>query len=128
MLPPAFQKILDRVRAGADVMPRHQLESVLEADLGKDWKARFASFDFVPVAAASIGQVHHATLLDGRSVALKIQYPGVAKSIRTDLMNVKRLLQLTNVFPKGLSSTHINSGCGAGMADINYFVFVRRLM
>ena len=51
-----FQAALERVRAGADVMPRRQLEAVLVAQLGDDWQTKLAEFDFTPLAAASIGQ------------------------------------------------------------------------
>lgn len=64
------------MRAGADVMPRSQLEGQLVAELGKDWTNMLESFDWTPRAAASIGQVHAATLYDGTQVAMKIQYPG----------------------------------------------------
>jgi aarF domain-containing kinase len=85
LLPPQFKAALDRVRAGADVMPRRQLDKVLAAELGRDWRSRVADFDDAPLAAASIGQVHAATLHDGRRVVMKIQYPGVAKSIEADV-------------------------------------------
>jgi aarF domain-containing kinase len=57
VLPPQFQAALERVRAGADVMPRRQLEKVLRDQLGVDWESRVAEFDYTPLAAASIGQV-----------------------------------------------------------------------
>jgi aarF domain-containing kinase len=66
-----------QVRQQADVMPRHQLEATLASQLGSDWHTKLASFEWEPSAAASIGQVHRAVLMDGREVALKIQYPGV---------------------------------------------------
>jgi hypothetical protein len=71
-----IQSALERVRAGADVMPRSQLEGQLRSELGRDWESRLAQFDAEPRAAASIGQVHAALLHDGRQVAMKIQYPG----------------------------------------------------
>lgn len=85
LLPPQFQAALARVRAGADVMPQRQLEKVLVAELGAEWRGRVAVFDDAPMAAASIGQVHEATLHDGRRVVMKIQYPGVGKSIEADV-------------------------------------------
>lgn len=54
-----------------------------------------------PFAAASIGQVHFATLLDNREVAIKIQYPGVAKSIESDIDNLVGILKLWDFFPPG---------------------------
>jgi aarF domain-containing kinase len=69
--------------------------------MGSDWESKFDSFDMEPFAAASIGQVHKA-VYQGKEVAVKIQYPGVATSIDSDLYNLKLLLDWTNVFPKGL--------------------------
>ena len=76
VLPPEIQSALERVRAGADVMPRWQLEKQLTSQLGVDWVKQVAEFDWEPKAAASIGQVHSARLWDGRQVAMKVQYPG----------------------------------------------------
>ncbi|RLN44466.1 hypothetical protein BBJ28_00005941 [Nothophytophthora sp. Chile5] len=83
-------------------MPKAQLHKQLETELGKDWRSNFQEFDDVPIAAASIGQVHRATLLNGDRVAIKIQYPGVAESISSDLLNLKRLVTYTNILPRGL--------------------------
>lgn len=104
MLPPQIAKVLERVRTQADIMPRRQLEKVMVAELGPDWKERLGGDKFIerPVAAASIGQVHRTTLPDGRECAVKVQYPGVAESINSDLANLKRLLTLYNFLPPGL--------------------------
>jgi hypothetical protein len=59
--------------AGADIMPRSQLEQTLQSELGSEWRSKLADFDYEAMAAASIGQVHAATLHDGRRVAMKIQ-------------------------------------------------------
>lgn len=101
-LPPSLGKALERVKQAADYMPKRQLEAQLESQLGADWRSKLLEFDPVPIAAASIGQVHRARLLDGTEVAMKIQYPGVAESIDSDLMNLKRLVQMTNLLPPGL--------------------------
>lgn len=102
VLPPQFQAALERVRAGADSMPQRQLHRVLSAELGPDWRSRISAFDDMPMAAASIGQVHAARLHDGREVVVKVQYPGVAKSIEADVDNLMRLIRVANVLPKGL--------------------------
>eukprot|EP00192_Tetraselmis_astigmatica_P024868 CAMPEP_0117679190 /NCGR_PEP_ID=MMETSP0804-20121206/17687_1 /TAXON_ID=1074897 /ORGANISM="Tetraselmis astigmatica, Strain CCMP880" /LENGTH=623 /DNA_ID=CAMNT_0005488605 /DNA_START=206 /DNA_END=2077 /DNA_ORIENTATION=+ len=101
VLPPQLLAALERVREGADVMPAYQLEGVVVEQLGEGWRAKLANFGPDPVAAASIGQVHQATLLDGRTVAMKIQYPGVGRSIESDVDNVMRLVKVANVLPKG---------------------------
>ena len=68
------------------------LDQVMRADLGDNWKENFANFNMKPFAAASIGQVHRATLPDGTLVAVKVQYPGVAKSIESDIKNLLTLI------------------------------------
>ena len=73
----------------------------MKAELGEDWRNKFSVFDIKPFAAASIGQVHRATLLDGREVAIKIQYPGVAKGIESDIDNLMSVLKICNMFPEG---------------------------
>ena len=105
LMPPQLQAIFDRVRQGADIMPRKQLEAVLgdaHTGLGPDWESKFAAFDFQPMAAASIGQVHRASTHEGQEVAVKVQYPGVARSIDSDINNLARLMKLVNIVPKGL--------------------------
>ncbi|CAL1398796.1 unnamed protein product [Linum trigynum] len=102
LVPAPILAALDIVRQGADVMPRKQLNQVLDAELGSDWSAKLTSFDYEPLAAASIGQVHQAVTKDGIKVAMKIQYPGVANSIESDIENVKLLLDYTNLIPEGL--------------------------
>ena len=102
LLPPEIAGALARVRQGADLMPGDQMAEVLEAELGADWKDQVEWFDDEPMAAASIGQVHEAVLKDGRAVVMKIQYPGIADSIDSDLWNLSRLLLMSNLLPKGL--------------------------
>ncbi|WCJ22580.1 Atypical kinase COQ8B mitochondrial [Euphorbia peplus] len=102
LVPAPILAALDIVRQGADVMPRRQLDQVLDAELGSGWSSKLTSFDYEPLAAASIGQVHRAVTRDGIEVAMKIQYPGVANSIDSDIDNVKLLLDYTNLIPKGL--------------------------
>ncbi|QZD95103.1 ABC1 kinase family protein [Qipengyuania gelatinilytica] len=102
LLPPELAEILARLRDRADFMPPRQLDKVLAAEWGKDWRKQFRRFEPRPIAAASIGQVHRAMLPDGRLLAIKVQYPGVAQSIDSDVDNVASLLKLTGLLPKEL--------------------------
>jgi predicted unusual protein kinase regulating ubiquinone biosynthesis (AarF/ABC1/UbiB family) len=87
------------LRADGDAMPDAQLQRVLRRAVGRDWETRFREFDFEPIAAASIGQVHRAVAADGRRIALKIQYPGISRSIESDVENLATAFQLTRLLP-----------------------------
>lgn len=101
VLPPELADIMARLRDQAHFMPPQQLKKVLTANWGANWLREVQRFDVHPIAAASIGQVHRATLKDGRDVAVKVQYPGIAKSIDSDVTNVGALIRMTGVLPKG---------------------------
>lgn len=102
MLPPELAAILARLRNQAHHMPPQQLDKVLAAEWGRDWRRRFAHFQAHPIAAASIGQVHRARLPDGTDLAIKVQYPGVKQSIDADVDNVATLLRVSGLLPKEL--------------------------
>ncbi|EAZ63761.1 mitochondrial chaperone [Scheffersomyces stipitis CBS 6054] len=103
ILPKEIQQILLRVQNSAHYMPPGQLERVMVGDLGVNWRERlFASFEDVPVAAASIGQVHNAVTEDLTPVVVKVQYPGVVDSIDSDLNNLLMLLTASSLLPPGL--------------------------
>jgi predicted unusual protein kinase regulating ubiquinone biosynthesis (AarF/ABC1/UbiB family) len=82
-----YQAALRRLRNDAPPMAPQLAREALERELGRPAESAYAEFDWTPIAAASIGQVHAAKLHDGREVAVKIQYPGVAAAIRDDLKN-----------------------------------------
>ena len=102
LLPPELDAILAQLRSQAHRMPPEQLRRVLDSEWGPDWRRRFARFNATPIAAASIGQVHRATLPDGRELAIKVQYPGVRESIDSDVDNVATLLRVSGVLPREL--------------------------
>ena len=102
MLPPELADILARLRQNAYRMPPQQLQTVLAAEWGRDWRTRFTRFEATPIAAASIGQVHRAQTRDGRLLAIKVQYPGVAESIDADVDNVATLLRVSGLLPREL--------------------------
>uniref|UniRef100_H3AEE9 Atypical kinase COQ8A, mitochondrial n=2 Tax=Latimeria chalumnae TaxID=7897 RepID=H3AEE9_LATCH len=104
---PQLQKIFERVRQSADFMPIKQMMKALNSDLGPNWKDKLEFFEERPFAAASIGQVHLAKLKDGREVAMKIQYPGVAQSINSDVNNLMTVLNMSSALPEGLFPEHM---------------------
>uniref|UniRef100_A0A8C2H102 Atypical kinase COQ8A, mitochondrial n=1 Tax=Cyprinus carpio TaxID=7962 RepID=A0A8C2H102_CYPCA len=104
---PQLAKIFDRVRQSADFMPIKQMMKALNNDLGPNWRDKVDLFEERPFAAASIGQVHLARMKDGREVAMKIQYPGVAQSINSDVNNLMTVLSMSNALPEGLFPDHL---------------------
>lgn len=102
-LPAELSQIFARLRDDAHFMPPQQLRQVLANAWGRDWLGAFKSFDVRPIAAASIGQVHRALLRDGRDMAIKVQYPGVARSIDSDVANVGALIRMSGLLPKGFA-------------------------
>ncbi len=102
VLPAELTAILARLRDAAHFMPAAQLNKVLLAEWGPDWRKTFTRFEATPIAAASIGQVHRATLPDGRLLAIKVQYPGIAASIDADVDNVATLLRMSSLLPASL--------------------------
>jgi len=101
-LPAELTQVLARLRDNAHHMPPQQLQQVLAAQWGKDWRTRFRRFEPRPIAAASIGQVHRALTHDGRTLAIKVQYPGVRQSIDADIDNVATLLRVSGLLPREL--------------------------
>lgn len=102
LLPPELAQILSQLRQDAHFMPPKQLKTVLTTAYGPNFQRRFKRFDPRPIAAASIGQVHRAVALDGRDLALKIQYPGIRGAIDADVANLGTLMRLSGLIPKGI--------------------------
>lgn len=98
-LPPEFAQALEILRSSAHRMPRQQVEQVFQSQLGPDYLDCFGSLEIEPLKAASIGQVHRGTTLDGRAIVIKIQYPGVAASIDSDIDNLRSLLAMARLLP-----------------------------
>ena len=97
-----LQRRLATLRDGVPPVPFATLEKLMRQDLGAPLGDVFADFEPHAFAAASIGQVHRATTLDGRDVAVKVQYPGVAEAVETDLRNATLLLPLVKRLAPGL--------------------------
>jgi predicted unusual protein kinase regulating ubiquinone biosynthesis (AarF/ABC1/UbiB family) len=97
-LTPAARRTLSRLQDSVPPMSPELAARVVTEELGLPPERAFATWDPEPIAAASIGQVHRAITLDGRAVAVKVQYPGIAETIEADLGNVallRRMLKIT---------------------------------
>ncbi len=97
-----YREALVKLQEEAPPMPVRTVHAVLAQQLGGTWRQRFAEFDDQPAAAASIGQVHRATWRDGRDVAVKIQYPGAATALMSDLNQLSRFARLFAVLFPGM--------------------------
>jgi predicted unusual protein kinase regulating ubiquinone biosynthesis (AarF/ABC1/UbiB family) len=97
-----FQRELAKLRDAAPTVAFKQMRRVIEEDLGERIPDVFQTFDEEPIAAASIGQVYRATLMDGREVAVKVQYPGVASAVRADMQNLGMIMRLLKRMTPGL--------------------------
>jgi predicted unusual protein kinase regulating ubiquinone biosynthesis (AarF/ABC1/UbiB family) len=108
-LPPEYaemyQEKLSALRSEAPPMPWNKVKKVLDEEWeGEPLEDIFDEFDQTAAAAASIGQVHRATLCDGRKVAVKIQYPGVADAVRADMQNAGMIMRLAKALAPGLDA------------------------
>src|SRR3954462_4290821 len=107
-LPPEYRELyqekLADLRTTAPPMPWKKVRDVLEEEWDEPPEELFEDFEHDAAAAASIGQVHHATLPDGRRVAVKIQYPGVAKALRADMQNAGMIMRMAKALAPGLDA------------------------
>lgn len=121
VLPPELSQILVRLRDSAHPMPPAQLKKVLNAEWPKQWFQSFQSFNVRSIAAASIGQVHRAQLKDGRDLAIKVQYPGIANSIDSDVANVGVLMRASGLLPVGFKlGSYLEEGRKQLHEETNY--------
>jgi predicted unusual protein kinase regulating ubiquinone biosynthesis (AarF/ABC1/UbiB family) len=103
-----YQEQLAKLRTDAPAMPWEKVEKVLDEEYdGEPLSELFAEFEHEAFAAASIGQVHRAELLDGRTVAVKIQYPGIAEALDADLRNAGTIVRLARALAPGLDAKEI---------------------
>src|ERR687890_1827915 len=107
-LPPEYRELyqdkLAALRSEAPPMPWKTVKDVLEEEWDEEPEDLFEDFEHDAAAAASIGQVHRATLSDGRRVAVKIQYPGVAKALRADMQNAGMIMRMAKALAPGLDA------------------------
>ena len=99
-----YQEKLGDLRSSAPPMPWKKVSKVLEEEWAESPEELFEEFEHDATAAASIGQVHRAVLPDGRVVAVKIQYPGVADALRADMQNAGLILRMAKALAPGLDA------------------------
>jgi len=121
ILSPDLAAIFAQLQSSGYSMTPSQLKKVLNHNWGDDWLKHFKYFDVRPFAAASIGQVHKATLKSGEVVAIKVQFPGVKQSIDSDLATLKFIMKTSGMLPENFPLEHYLSQCGDLLKrEINY--------
>jgi predicted unusual protein kinase regulating ubiquinone biosynthesis (AarF/ABC1/UbiB family) len=107
-LPPEYRELyqeqLAKLRSHAPAMPWDKVAGILEDEYGREPDSVFAEIEHEAFAAASIGQVHRATLPDGSKVAVKVQYPGIADALESDVANAGILVRLAKALAPGLDA------------------------
>ncbi len=108
VLPQAYVQALSALQETGPRVPTEQIRLIIERELGRPVETLFASFDWVPVASASLAQVHRATLTDGTAVAVKVQRPDLERLIGRDLDAMQAGLQwLSRLFPRRMQRTNL---------------------
>jgi predicted unusual protein kinase regulating ubiquinone biosynthesis (AarF/ABC1/UbiB family) len=108
-LPPEYARELAQLQANAPAMGWAFVKRRMATELGPDWPAKFARFDKEAAFAASLGQVHHAILLDGREVAAKLQYPDMASALEADLDQLKVVFAVGQRFDPAIRTDEIQA-------------------
>ena len=107
-LPPEYANAFQQLQSDAPPMGWPFVRRRMKAELGNDWMSKFEDFGREAAAAASLGQVHKATLHDGTSVACKLQYPDMISAIETDLNQLKIVFSIYEQYDKAISTSHIH--------------------
>ncbi|MFQ3665684.1 MAG: AarF/UbiB family protein [Sphingomonadaceae bacterium] len=116
-VPPEFARELAMLQADAPPMGPGFVRRRMAAELGPDWRARFADFSPQAVHAASLGQVHKATLPTGETVAVKLQYPDMASAVEADLGQLDLLLSLFRRIDKSVDTSEIRDELAARLRE-----------
>jgi predicted unusual protein kinase regulating ubiquinone biosynthesis (AarF/ABC1/UbiB family) len=117
LLPPEYAAELQKLQADAPPMGAAFVKRRMMAELGPDWQGRFASFDLKPAAAASLGQVHRATSLDGTALACKLQYPDMQSAVEADLKQLELAFSLHRRLSSWLDTREIAKEIGARVRE-----------
>ncbi len=116
-LPPEYATELAQLQSDAPPMGYGFVRRRMAAELGPDWLEKFGSFEKEPAAAASLGQVHRATTLDGEPVAVKLQYPDMASAVEADLGQLRLLFDIRRRFDPSIDTSQIVQEIGARIRE-----------
>ncbi|QCK88373.1 AarF/ABC1/UbiB kinase family protein [Phreatobacter aquaticus] len=116
-LPPEYAAELQTLQSEAPPMGPAFVKRRMMAELGPDWEKRFASFDKMPAAAASLGQVHRATAHDGTALAVKLQYPDMQSAVEADLSQLNVLFALHRRMDPAIDTREIAKEIGARIRE-----------
>ncbi|WP_375466382.1 ABC1 kinase family protein [uncultured Methylobacterium sp.] len=117
LLPPEYAAELQKLQADAPPMGAAFVKRRMQAELGTGWQARFRMFDLNPAAAASLGQVHRATALDGTALACKLQYPDMQSAVEADLKQLEIAFALHRRMNSWLDTREIAKEIGARVRE-----------
>ena len=108
---PELSKIIQQLRSSGYSMPPRQVKKLLDKNWGQGWLKNFDNFEVAPFASASIGQVHKATLKNGSKVAIKIQFPNIRATIKSDLKSLRFLVNKSGFLPPDFNLEHYFKLC-----------------
>ena len=117
VIPPEYAAELQKLQSEAPPMGAAFVKRRMQAELGPDWQARFASFDLNPAAAASLGQVHRATAKDGSALACKLQYPDMQSAVEADLRQLEFVFALHRRMDPAIDTREIAQEIGARVRE-----------
>src|SRR5579875_2654294 len=107
LLPPEFAAEFAELQTNAPAMGRPFVRRRMAAELGPDWASRFKAFELDAAAAASLGQVHRATGLDGEALAVKLQYPEMQSAVESDLAQLRAIFGLYRRMDRALDPSAV---------------------
>ncbi|HMR34577.1 MAG TPA: AarF/ABC1/UbiB kinase family protein [Geminicoccaceae bacterium] len=116
-LPAEYAAELAQLQSHAPPMGRPFVRRRMAAELGPDWRGRYAEFDLEAAAAASLGQVHKATLHDGRRVAVKLQYPSIEAAVEADLSQLRLIFAIYKRYDPSIDPSQIYEEISARLRE-----------
>ncbi|MGB0935581.1 MAG: ABC1 kinase family protein [Alphaproteobacteria bacterium] len=116
-LPPEYSMELSQLQANAPSMGWSFVKRRMKSELGPDWQSRFKEFEHTAAAAASLGQVHRATSLEGDRLACKLQYPDMKSAVEADLKQLKLLLKVYETYDRAIHTSQVHEEITARLRE-----------